>query len=70
MTTSIGAEGIPFAGEVLAVADEPQEFADRVLQMYEDTEGLAGICDKTQEYIRNYFSVDAAWSVIREDFTR
>ncbi len=70
VTTSIGAEGIPFAGEVLAVADEPQEFADRVLQMYEDTEGLAGICDKTQEYIRNYFSVDAAWSVIREDFTR
>lgn len=70
VTTSIGAEGIPFAGEVLAVADEPQEFADRVLQMYEDAEGLAGICDKTQEYIRNYFSVDAAWSVIREDFTR
>ena len=70
VTTSIGAEGIPFAGEVLAVADEPQEFADRVLQMYEDTEGLARICDKTQEYIRNYFSVDAAWSVIREDFTR
>ena len=70
VTTSIGAEGIPFSEQVLTVEDEPEKFADTVVRMYEDTEQLAKIAAATQEYVRNYFSEDAAWDVVKEDFVR
>ena len=28
------------------------------------------LSEKTQEYIKDHFSVDAAWKVIEKDFTR
>lgn len=69
VTTSIGAEGIPSAKEVMMIKDRPQEFADTVAELYQDPERCRGMSRKTQQYIRQHYSVDAAWSVVEEDFT-
>ena len=68
VTTSVGAEGIPGVEDVLRIADEPEDFARQTAELYEDTETLRRMCEKTQEYIRAHFSVDGAWKVIEEDF--
>ena len=70
VTTPIGAEGIPEAETVMKIADEPEDFAKEVVSLYQDTEACLALSDRTQTYIRDYFSVDAAWSVIAEDFER
>lgn len=70
ITTSIGAEGIPDAGQVMIVRDKPEEFAREVISLYSDNEGCRRLAESTQSYIRRYFSVDAAWNVIEEDFKR
>ncbi len=67
ITTSVGAEGIPLAKEVMEVADEGQAFADAVVRLYPDTEKLRQMAEKTQVYIRQHFSIDAAWSAIEDD---
>ena len=68
ITTSIGAEGIPEVRTVVAVEDEAQAFAERAVQMYRDVNGLKETSGKTQSYIRDYFSMDALWEKVKEDF--
>lgn len=68
VTTSIGAEGIPQVEDVLVVEDEPEAFADMVVKLYQDTEVCQELSRRTQVYIREHFSVDAAWKVIEGDF--
>lgn len=68
ITTSVGSEGIPEVDDVLVVRDKPEAFAQAVLELYSDTARLKELAAKTQEYIRAYFGVDAAWNVISEDF--
>lgn len=68
VTTSIGAEGIPQVEDVLVVEDEPEAFARKTAELYQDTEACLELCRKTQDYIREHFSIDAAWKVIEEDF--
>ncbi len=68
VTTSVGAEGIEAADEILAIADSSEDFAKQVISMYNNTDRLRDIQGRMQEYIRKYFSADAAWERIREDF--
>ncbi|WP_077612314.1 glycosyltransferase [Clostridium sp. Marseille-P2415] len=68
VTTSIGAEGIPESETVMAVRDEPEAFAGEVLSLYQDADRCRQMCRDTQDYIRRYHSIDAAWNVIGEDF--
>ncbi|MBR5268845.1 MAG: glycosyltransferase, partial [Lachnospiraceae bacterium] len=70
VTTSIGAEGIADADNVMKVADEPADFAENVVALYNDPDTCKKMSMETQKFIRDYFSVDAAWNVIEEDFTR
>jgi len=70
VTTSIGAEGIPQVQDVLLVEDGPERFAETVVKLYQNEAACQELCRKTQKYIREYFSLDAAWKVIEEDFTR
>ncbi len=70
VTTSIGAEGIPEVEKTLEIADGAEEFAEKTVELYRDTARLKELSDRTQEYIKAHFSVDGAWSVIEEDFTR
>ncbi len=68
ITTTIGAEGIPQVEDVLLVEDEVEAFADAVVSLYQDEHACRELSRKTQRYIREHFSVDAAWKVIEEDF--
>ncbi len=68
VTTAIGAEGIPQAQDVMLIEDEPGDFAEAVFRLYDDPERCEAMCERTQDYVRTYFSVDAAWSGIAEDF--
>lgn len=68
VTTSVGSEGIPSVEEVLCIADRPEQFAEEVTGLYGDEERLLSMCERTQTYIREHFSVDAVWDVVREDF--
>ncbi len=70
VTTSIGAEGITEAERVMKIADEPEDFAAKVVEFYNDPAACQELCVETQKFIRDYFSVDAAWGVIEEDFTK
>ncbi|MBP3926755.1 MAG: glycosyltransferase, partial [Clostridium sp.] len=70
VTTSVGSEGIPGVEDVLVVKDAPAEFADAVVTLYQNEAELLRLSEKTQEYIKDHFSVDAAWKVIEKDFTR
>lgn len=68
VTTYTGAEGIEHAENILTVEDEAEAFADRVLMLYEDVERLEQISKGTQTFIRKYYSMDAVWDIIKEDF--
>ena len=67
MINAVGLQN-PGVEDVLRIADEPEDFARQTAELYEDTETLRRMCEKTQEYIRAHFSVDGAWKVIEEDF--
>ena len=54
----------------MRIADEPERFAEEVVCLYNDPDTCRTMCAATQEYIKDYFSVDAAWKVIEEDFTK
>ena len=69
VTSSIGAEGIPEAERVMRIGDTPEEFARLVEELYENPEECRRLSMETQRYIREHFSVEAAWSVIAEDFS-
>lgn len=68
ITTNVGAEGIPQVEDVLVVEDDPEQFAQKTADLYQDTAACRELCEKTQEYICRHFSVDAAWRMIAEDF--
>ena len=80
VTTSVGAEGIPEAGTVMSVIDDDPEalmknaaaaeeaFAEAVIRLYRDPELCARMSLACGGYIRDHYSLDAAWSVIEEDF--
>ena len=69
VTTSVGSEGIPGVEDVLIVKDKPNDFADAVVELYQDEQKLLSLAEKTQEYIKDHFSIDAAWRVVEEDFS-
>ena len=54
----------------MMIQDMPQGFADAVVTLYQNPDECRHMCHGTQEYIKQYYSVDAAWSVVEEDFTR
>ena len=70
VTTSIGAEGIEGADEVMAVADTPEELAAAAVRLYSQPGRCLEMSRKTQEYVKERYSVESAWSVVEEDFRR
>ena len=70
VTTSVGAEGIPEVEKTLVVADGAEDFAAETVKLYRQPERLLALSRETQKYIRAHFSIDGAWEIIKEDFTR
>lgn len=80
ITTSVGAEGIPDAENAMVVVDDDPEklienseavegaFADKLVELYLDPAACAAMSAACSGFIREHYSIDAAWSVIEEDF--
>ncbi len=68
VTTSIGAEGIPGAEDVMVIADQAEAFAEAVAEIYSSPESCRALSERTQEFVKRNYSMDAAWNVIAEDF--
>ena len=68
VTTSIGAEGLAGAGEVMAVEDEARAFGETLAELYTDPARCLALSRGTRKYVRDHYSQEAAWNVIKEDF--
>jgi len=68
VTTSIGAEGLQQADQVMAIADLPHQFAELAIKLYTDKVSWIKLSNRSKEYLRQFFSKDAALNIIQEDF--
>ena len=68
VTTSVGAEGIEGVNDIVAVQDEEKALIETITKLYDNRAALIEMHNKSQKYIRDHFSTDAAWSVIAKDF--
>lgn len=67
VTTSIGVEGMKLrAGIDIEVADDPQGFADRVVDLYNDQDHWEAVSESGRVAIREQFGVEAMGSRIKE----
>ena len=60
VTTSVGAEGIDNSLGVLTVKDNADEFADKLIELYNDYEELQRISDLSYEFIKTQFTPEVA----------
>lgn len=68
VSTSIGIEGIPDAEKTVVHTDAAEEFAKKVLELYDDSERLAATSVAYRELIQKHYSKEAIWDNIKEDF--
>lgn len=68
VTTSVGAEGILNIENAAIIVDEPLDFAEKVVELYKDQSKLRDLAERTQKLIREQFSMDAVWDIIKDDF--
>lgn len=68
VTTSCGAEGIPFIERVVEIRDQADAFADCVASLYRNEGALMRMSQTAAAYVEQYFSVDGAWRIIEHDF--
>lgn len=67
ITTSMGAEGIKSAEQCMFIKDDPVEFAEEIIRIYDDYQELEEKSSKSYQYICENFSEKAAISVLKED---
>lgn len=69
VTTSVGTEGIKGAEDIIEIEETPEKFADAVVSLYTDNARLARTVDAYQRFVKDHFSVEAVWDIIRDDFS-
>lgn len=68
LTTSVGAEGITGAENILAMADSAEEFAKKIATLYGCKDVLVDMSEKEVVYVQKYFSPNNAVQAIKEEF--
>jgi len=68
ITTGVGAEGIDNSYNQMLVADEPGDFVNKCVTLYNDKEALKNMSKAADDYVKNKHSIEAVWEIIREDF--
>jgi len=68
ITTTIGAEGLPGIEKCIMIEDKPNEFARKLINVYNNEKVLKKLTEKGYNYIMNNFTIDKAKSIISEDF--
>lgn len=67
VTSPAGAQGLEEASGFLAVARDPQEFADAVLRLLEEDSAWMVASTASNAFARSRFSEDALWKVVAAD---
>lgn len=67
VTTAAGAQGLDEALAFLAVTDEPEKFADCIVELLSNDELWIQRSTAAQRFARERFSVDAPWAVLSAD---
>ena len=68
ITTGVGAEGIDNSYNQMLVADDPGDFVEKCVNLYNDKEALKTMSKAADDYVKNKHSIEAVWDIIREDF--
>ena len=68
ITTGVGAEGIDNSYNQMLVADDPGDFVEKCVNLYNDKEALKAMSKAADDYVKNKHSIEAVWDIIREDF--
>lgn len=68
VTTSIGAEGLPFPDAVFECADAPQQFAEAMLSIHQGEPSALARLDNFPEYLTQHFGSDVIRTILEEDF--
>lgn len=68
ITTSIGAEGLELASDYMIIADEPEEFANKILDVYNNLTELDCLSQKGRHYCQKYFSYARAKETLSNVF--
>ncbi len=68
VTTSVGAEGITNAADVLKIEDSEADFAAEVIRLYKDPEEIRRMSGNASAFIERNYSPEGAWNIIRPDF--
>jgi len=67
VTTKIGAEGIYSADDILAIADDPQHFAQHVTRLYSHFDLWIELVGKGLNVLQEYYTYDNAKSILSVD---
>jgi glycosyltransferase involved in cell wall biosynthesis len=65
VTTEVGREGITGLDGIVRIADQPEGFAESVMDIYMDKQKWTDMRNKQVEYANQYFSLDYSKNLIR-----
>ena len=68
VTTSVGAEGIGGIENIAIVEDQEQKLVNAICEVYQNDDKLIEMSEKSQRYVREKFSTEAVWDIVKEDF--
>jgi glycosyltransferase involved in cell wall biosynthesis len=68
ITTSIGAEGIPDAEQIMVISDEAEDMAGKISLLYKDEDLINHYLSTYPQFIDKYFSHKTIQSVIEKEF--
>ncbi|WP_181873334.1 glycosyltransferase [Paenibacillus prosopidis] len=69
ITTSIGAEGIMNAGEIVIITDSPEQYAAEIIDLYQNGSRWSEIRNRQIQYATQYLSPDFATAMLIQDIT-
>ena len=68
VSTSIGIEGMQAVETVISPYDQAGEFAQQIIEIYQDDKMISECPEKYTEYLRKYFSYEKTKEIFRHVF--
>lgn len=70
VTTDVGIEGIAHSEDIITVENDAKKFAEATVKLYHDPKKLKKLSDDSEKFIQKYYSEEAAWNIVKEDFQK
>lgn len=68
VTTSVGAEGIEGIKNIAIIQDQEEEIIETICELYQNPDKLSEMSAHSQRFVREKFSTEAVWNIIKDDF--